>query len=420
MHSDDDTEQEDEAGGGDQGAEVEVAQGQPARKMPKGPFTVKDFPNPYPGLEAYVSNWRDPYPSQSSYVARGEYHGTYDCKVCHTKISGSYSSSGNMKRHFKHKHPNKLAAFIEAIKVSLNKRKQEKKQKGVKREAEDVKVKDENVAKGEAAPPPLKKSKSGSSVQLTVDDSMMRAKSTKRAMDKALAVMLVRDLLPFRFVEGPGFTAFMKVARPDYKIPSRRTVIRRLDEIYLLAFAELKELISQAAYTCSTADLWSALRRGFLGCTIHWLDGNFERQCLVLVVEETAERHTGKKLAKYLHDIFKRFGVNVSRMTSCITDNGKNITCAFKYNQFQLSALEDVVPAPADPEAEAEEVRRDTEEDEADAVLAGQVLDVGDLLDEYHAEAVMEPEDTTVRLPPVSVVFLFGVLSLTLEFCLVL
>ena len=60
-----------------------------------------------------------------------------------------------------------------------------------------------------------------------------------------------------------------------------------MDEVYLEALDELKKIIADAVYTCSTADLWSALRRGFIGVTLHWLDENFERVCVVLVVEET-------------------------------------------------------------------------------------------------------------------------------------
>ena len=103
-------------------------------------------------------------------------------------------------------------------------------------------------------------------------------------------------------------------------------------------------------------------------------------------------------------------------MTCCVTDNGRNITSAFKYKDYQLTALQELDPPRENPEEEEGEVRPDTEGDEVDAVLAGEVLDVGDLLDEYHAEAALEAEETTVRLPPVSVVLFYGFLCINFNF----
>ncbi|KAK1390076.1 hypothetical protein POM88_018254 [Heracleum sosnowskyi] len=49
---------------------------------------------------------------------------------------------------------------------------------------------------------------------------------------KALAEMIIRDELSFRFVEGEGFIAYSKTLEPRFTIPSRVTIARDCMKIY--------------------------------------------------------------------------------------------------------------------------------------------------------------------------------------------
>ncbi|KAL5823683.1 hypothetical protein ACOSQ4_021583 [Xanthoceras sorbifolium] len=55
----------------------------------------------------------------------------------------------------------------------------------------------------------------------------------KEETRKALAKMLIVDELPFRFVEKPGFQEFCRVGMPLFDIPSRRTIVRDIMQLYL-------------------------------------------------------------------------------------------------------------------------------------------------------------------------------------------
>lgn len=44
-------------------------------------------------------------------------------------------------------------------------------------------------------------------------------------------------------------------------------------------------------------------------------------------------RHTYEAITTELEDIFSKYGLNYSKVTACVMDNGSNSTKAFKENQ---------------------------------------------------------------------------------------
>lgn len=50
----------------------------------------------------------------------------------------------------------------------------------------------------------------------------------------ALLYMIVKDCLPLDVIHGDGFKNFVHMLQPQYKIPDRRTIIRKLDEKFIV------------------------------------------------------------------------------------------------------------------------------------------------------------------------------------------
>ena len=48
----------------------------------------------------------------------------------------------------------------------------------------------------------------------------------------ALAMMIIIDELPFKFVERQGFQEFMEIVEPRFPIPHRTTITRACMKIY--------------------------------------------------------------------------------------------------------------------------------------------------------------------------------------------
>lgn len=56
--------------------------------------------------------------------------------------------------------------------------------------------------------------------------------------------MVVRDELPFSFVDGPGFKNFISQVQPQFKMFSRRTVARDIWELYESERITIKNILA--------------------------------------------------------------------------------------------------------------------------------------------------------------------------------
>ncbi len=85
----------------------------------------------------------------------------------------------------------------------------------------------------------------------------------------ALAYMIVKDNLPLRTPEKPGFRKFTSTLQPLYKIPSEPTVTRFIREKYKVLQARIQNLITKASHITLAMDLWTHKNtmRSFLGMT---------------------------------------------------------------------------------------------------------------------------------------------------------
>ncbi|WOH07930.1 hypothetical protein DCAR_0727365 [Daucus carota subsp. sativus] len=89
--------------------------------------------------------------------------------------------------------------------------------------------------------------------------------------------MIIKDELPFRFVERDGFKKFCEVSMPEFKIPSRFTIVK---DCYSLFVAEKKKLFDIFASQCQrvslTTDTWTSIQNvSYLCLTAHFIDSNW-------------------------------------------------------------------------------------------------------------------------------------------------
>lgn len=110
-------------------------------------------------------------------------------------------------------------------------------------------------------------------------------------------------------------------------IPSTMTALK--DQFETMKF-KLKHTISLQRYVCCTADIWSHMRKSYLGVSIHFIDSNWERKSFILAFRYLNQRHTFDYLAECLDSIFKEFGIPVDRIPHVVTDGGSNFCKAFK------------------------------------------------------------------------------------------
>ncbi|XP_071056773.1 E3 SUMO-protein ligase ZBED1-like [Onthophagus taurus] len=149
------------------------------------------------------------------------------------------------------------------------------------------------------------------------------------AITNSILFMICKDMQPFSIVESEGFRQLMKLVVPQYKIPSRQTLTRRLDAKYDSLESVVKVKLSFVDSVAITTDIWSDTMqiRSFLGITVHYAsDGKMFS--FTLGVCDLEHRHTAEYLAEKLMETCNQWNIPKEKITAVVTDNGANIVKA--------------------------------------------------------------------------------------------
>ncbi|XP_035987101.1 uncharacterized protein LOC118560298 [Fundulus heteroclitus] len=173
-----------------------------------------------------------------------------------------------------------------------------------------------------------------------------------REVRRLVAEYVVEDMLPLSTVESPAFKKLVSkipvTTNDKHVLPCRTTFAKELDRTYTVMEKELKKTIDEQQYVSTTADIWTANNRSFLGVTVHWIDSEtLQRKKAAIACRRFRGRHTYDAIASELEDIFPQYGLTTEKVTACVTDNGSNFVKAFK--EYQQVETED------DEEEEVEE-----------------------------------------------------------------
>lgn len=90
---------------------------------------------------------------------------------------------------------------------------------------------------------------------------------------------LVLDYLPFRRAESNVFRRFVldlvglqNMYCWRLTFPSAKVVARKMQVMFIQQRDRIKKELERARYVVTTADIWSAWARSFVGVTAHWFD----------------------------------------------------------------------------------------------------------------------------------------------------
>lgn len=96
------------------------------------------------------------------------------------------------------------------------------------------------------------------------------------SFDDRIVAFIVDTAQPISIVDRKSFYDLFKDT--NLKVMSRGKLMKKLEERYRHMVGIIKREIADNKYFCTTADIWSASHRSFLGYTCHWLGKNFERK----------------------------------------------------------------------------------------------------------------------------------------------
>ncbi|XP_033965552.1 E3 SUMO-protein ligase ZBED1-like [Pseudochaenichthys georgianus] len=133
--------------------------------------------------------------------------------------------------------------------------------------------------------------------------------------------MITKDMLPLSFVEGEGFRELMNFVEPEYRVPTRKTIVSRVELKYEEGVKKLKMDISQSEKVAITTDSWTALTtESYTTITCHYFTDDWEMKSAVLQTRSSDERHTAQNIAAQLQAAAEEWGLT-DKITACVHDN---------------------------------------------------------------------------------------------------
>ncbi|KAF2890205.1 hypothetical protein ILUMI_15968, partial [Ignelater luminosus] len=101
-------------------------------------------------------------------------------------------------------------------------------------------------------------------------------------VNKLVINFIVEEMRPICTVEKPAFVKLVEGL--SGKNPcDRKTLRSKLEAAKSTVIGYIKEELAKTKYVCTTADIWSAQNKSYLGVTVHFIDDkDFERKSFVL------------------------------------------------------------------------------------------------------------------------------------------
>jgi hypothetical protein len=138
---------------------------------------------------------------------------------------------------------------------------------------------------------------------------------------------IVRCDMPFSTVDNQDFIDMLEYLKTDITVNSRRTIMRRLEELYAERKNHVKKQLLRASSKISiTCDVWTSKNSlSFFGFTAHYVDENWTIQQKLIAFKYLTEDHDGVSLSEAMIEVLEEFGV-ADRLLGVTADNASNNT----------------------------------------------------------------------------------------------
>ena len=157
-------------------------------------------------------------------------------------------------------------------------------------------------------------------------------------VDKLVTNYIVASMSPLYTVEKPEFIQLIKGLSQGKQVITRKTLSGRINVKYDAMIAKLTDKLSAAKFVCTTADIWSANNKSFMGMTVHWLNDDLKRESAGLACQRFQGSHTYDRIAEIIAAIHRKFDLDVSKVVTTVTDNASNFRKAF--SEYMVTEVE--------------------------------------------------------------------------------
>jgi hypothetical protein len=137
--------------------------------------------------------------------------------------------------------------------------------------------------------------------------------------DRLVAGFIVEDMLPLATIESARFRKRLdKIPATRKPTSDRKTFSHYLNKCYTDMESKLK-IISESSldHVSTTADIWSANNKSYLGMTVHWIDSiTLKLEKAALACKRVRGSHTYDVIACEIDQVHSAFGPH--KVTACV------------------------------------------------------------------------------------------------------
>ena len=145
-----------------------------------------------------------------------------------------------------------------------------------------------------------------------------------------VAEYIVEDMLPLSTVESPAFNKLVRgISSSNVQLPDRKSFTVFLEEAYDSMIAKVMGALETVETVCTTADVWTANGRSYLGMTVHWIDpSTLKRHKAAIACTRVMGHHIYGILTSKIENVHESFGLS-GKVSATVTNNGFNFVKAF-------------------------------------------------------------------------------------------
>lgn len=155
----------------------------------------------------------------------------------------------------------------------------------------------------------------------------------------------------------------------------RATLSNKINDMTLHVVNFVKEQIKASIAVCTTADIWSCLKKSYMGVTAHGINDDLTRVLVALACRRFRGSHTYDAITKQLVNIHTDFGLDHHNVSFTVTDNGSNFVKAFA--EFQAQDIAEMAEV---EEIDVDDAEGDEEDGEADDTIGNEeIVDMTDV-----------------------------------------
>jgi len=149
-----------------------------------------------------------------------------------------------------------------------------------------------------------------------------------------LSKVIVSNMLPLSLVDDPAFRELMSFVEPNYKVPCRQTLTKRLESTKTEVAKVVEEELESASAISITTDLWTSINNdAYISVTASYITPQWELKARTLNNLPMEERHTQTNISARLLDVAQSWNI-ASKVKAVLHDGASNMKDAGSTNSW--------------------------------------------------------------------------------------